>query len=790
LGIIPKAHSGAHILPKGERTLFEALFTRHKGRAARGAAALLLLLAGCSTRPSTPDETAPPPAAAHVPIIGPPIQTAPTATSSEPAVVLHHGTGVVVAPAATPLGGAPESGGGDINLNFVDSDVREVLRAVLGDLLKLNYTIDSKVQATVTVQTSRPIKRADVLPVLQQVLRASGLGLVEANGIYRVMPGDDAARTGTLPVTVGPGGTSAVSTGYNVQILPLQFTSAADMQQTIEPFLPKGASVRADTTRNLLVLSGSAQDLGTAVAMARSFDVDWLAGMSYAIVPLHTSSAKAVAAEAADIFGPNGTIPLPGVLRFAPLERMAAVLVVSPQRGYVDRARDWIERLDRGAFDNSPRIYEYHVQNSRAADLAKVLSELLSSGQVRTVQAQTAPGTQATQIGALGSYDANGAGSPSGASSLSSGIGGGAGAPTLAQGAAGGAIGGQPTTAMATATPGALPATPDTSNSAASAQGTTSSAQSSPPPPGLDLPPVRVVADEKTNTLTIFARPRDYVMIEEALHRLDVVPLQILIEATIAEVTLTNDLQYGLQYFFKSHSNEAQFVGNAPASGAIVPPIAATVPGFNYIFAGANTNIVLNLLASITNLHVISSPELLVLDHQVANLVVGNEVPIPTAQVTYATTGAPVTSNSIQYIDTGVVLRVSPRVNVSGLITLDISQEVSSVAATPAVNTPAGAPTIQQRRIQSTVTVQDGQTIALGGLITDSKQNNRNGIPLLGDIPIIGAIFRSSEISTSRTELLVLLSPKVLHNSIEATEATEELKSRIHALQPELSPVR
>jgi general secretion pathway protein D len=136
------------------------------------------------------------------------------------------------------------------------------------------------------------------------------------------------------------------------------------------------------------------------------------------------------------------------------------------------------------------------------------------------------------------------------------------------------------------------------------------------------------------------------------------------------------------------------------------------------------------------------------------------------------------------------VLRVSPRVNVSGLITLDISQEVSSVAATPAVNTPAGAPTIQQRRIQSTVTVQDGQTIALGGLITDSKQNNRNGIPLLGDIPIIGAIFRSSEISTSRTELLVLLSPKVLHNSIEATEATEELKSRIHALQPELSPVR
>jgi general secretion pathway protein D len=247
-------------------------------------------------------------------------------------------------------------------------------------------------------------------------------------------------------------------------------------------------------------------------------------------------------------------------------------------------------------------------------------------------------------------------------------------------------------------------------------------------------------------------------------------------------VTLTNDLQYGLQYFFKTHQNEVSFLGASPS--APIPPISAAFPGFNYVLSGANSNIVINLLKSITDLHVISSPQLLVLDHQSASLVVGNEVPIPISQITYATTGVPVTGNNIQYVDTGVVLRVSPRVNVSGLITLDISQEVSGVANTPAVNTPVGAPTIQQRRIQSNITVQDGETIALGGLITDTKSNSRNGIPFLSEIPVLGAIFGTSDNSSTRTELIVLLSPTVLHNPGEARAATDELRNRLHALAP------
>lgn len=699
---------------------------------------------------------------------------------------IHPGTGVVVrtpspAPGVKVAGDAAQ---GDITLNFADTDVREILRAVLGNLLHLNYAIDSKVQATLTVQTGRPLKRSDVLPALQEALHASGLSLVEAGGIYRVIPSEDATRTGVLPVVVGNEAAAAAGARYNVQVLPLRFAAATAMQHTLEPYLPKGTQLQADSVRNLLILSGTGQDVETVLDMVKTFDVNWLAGMSFAVIPLQTAEPKDIVSQLDQIFGAGGTTPLPGVLRFAPLDKMNAVLVVSPQAQYIAEARDWIERLDRGEDDNKPRIYEYHVQNGRAADIAKVLTALFSSGQVQTVLPQTAPGTTPTQIGAsatsaLTSSLGLGGGMGSLSSSLptapaglgnSSGL---LGAPGMATPST---TASQPTAGSPSQTSSNTASQPAESNAAEAGGGAASGTQNS-----LAMPPVRIVADEKNNTLLIYARPRDYRMIEDALHKIDVVPLQVLIEATIAEVTLNNDLQFGLQYFFKQNNNQFLF-GSTPA--AIMPPIPGTFPGFNYVFSSSNTNIVLNALKAVTNVHIVSSPELLVLNHQSASLVVGSEVPVPISQIqSFATTGTPVIGNSIQYVDTGVVLHVSPRVNANGLITLDIAQQVSDVAA-PAANTPSGAPTFDQRQIQSTVTVQDGQTIALGGLITDQKNNTVNGIPLLSDIPVLGSLFRSIGHSTNRTELLILLSPKVLHNPIEARDATDELRNRLHSLAP------
>jgi general secretion pathway protein D len=316
--------------------------------------------------------------------------------------------------------------------------------------------------------------------------------------------------------------------------------------------------------------------------------------------------------------------------------------------------------------------------------------------------------------------------------------------------------------------------------SSPSGQGTTGA----PLPTGLELPPIRVVADEKNNTLVIYARPRDYQMVQEALKRIDVVPLEVLIEATIAEVTLGNDLQYGLQYFFHQHENQFIFGATNKPISAAASAIAGTFPGFNYILGSTNANVVLNLLSGITNVHVISSPQLLVLDHQSASLLVGNAIPIPTAQIqSTVTAGAPIV-NTVQYVDTGVILKVTPRINANGLITLEVGQEVSAVAATNAASSNATlGPTITERRLQSSITVSDGETVALGGLIQDTNSLTKNGLPLLSDIPVIGAAFGSTDHNVQRTELLVLLSPRIVHNAADARAATEELRSRLHSLQ-------
>jgi general secretion pathway protein D len=718
-----------------------------------------------------------------------------TATASPPpSPIIISGDGQVVG--ATPIAGAdPPAEPGDITLNFVDTDVREVVRAVLGDVLHLNYTVDSKVQGTITVQTSRPLRRDQVLPTFQEVLRTSGLAVVDNGGLMRVVSIDDAARSGGAALVVGQGPRQRVANpAYNVQILPLKYVSASELRQTIEPMLPKGAIVQVDTTRNLLMLSGNGQDLSTVTELVRTFDVDWLKGMSFGIFPLQVSTPTVVASELNEIFGPNGGVPLAGVLHFAPLERMNAILAVSPQRAYLEQARSWVERLDHGSADNVPRLFEYHVQNSRAADLAKVLSELFS-GEVRTVEPATAPGSSQLQL----SQSNNGS-----ASSLlgAGGLGSNSGLPTMGGLGAGGT----------SLTPG-LGATPTASPLGAAGTTATSSATQSggdqsgtggakrPQSSGLaaalsgaaggdrrngnndfELPQVRIVADEKNNTLVIFARPREYHMIEEALKRLDVVPLQVLIEATIAEVTLNNDLQYGLQWFFKKGGS------NITLSNAVAGGVPQVFPGFNYAFIAGGANIVLSALSAITNVNVVSSPQLLVLDHHVATLQVGDEVPVPTAQIeSTLTAGAPIV-NTIQYLNTGVILRVSPRVNSNGVITLEISQEVSDVTAT--TSSTLNAPTINQRRVESTVSVADGDTVALAGLIRENQSLTKSGLPIVSNIPVVGNLFKSTDDNKGRTELLILLAPHVVHNPTEAKTMTDEVRSRLHAIEPVLEHAR
>ena len=766
---------------------FDARRVARRGawRLGRFAILLPLLIIGACQRPGgtepvpTPESLVPTPS----PAVGAPAPLNPIPTARADLPIVHPGTGAVVRPVPNGGPGPVIAAGDDVTLNFVDTDLHEVMHSVLGDLLGLSYVVDPKLQATITVQTARPLHRDQVLPALQGILRADSFGLVETGGIYRVVPIDDVPRHPAATAIAGQAATVAPGS-VGVHVVPLKYIAAASLRQTIDAVLPKGVSVQTDSARNLLILSGTGDDVAPVLDLVKSFDVDWLAAMSFAIYPVETSSPRAVVTDLNTVFGAGGSGPLAGALRFEPLDRLSAVLVVAPQRKYLDEARRWIERFDRGDDESMPRLFEYHVQNSRAADLAKVISQVFGNSTAsQQTSSQIAPGANAVALnsgtGGLGTVGTAGTTTPGNTS----------GQITLGGAAAGSPAGSSGGSNLTGSTPLPSPAGMDQSDDSSALATGLKDALGGETGGTRDatMPRLKIVADDKNNILLVYARPRDYRMLEQTLQRLDIVPVQVLIEATIAEVTLNNDLQYGLQWFFTKGAGHASLTQGTTFTNSAAD-VTGSVPGFNYILGGTNTKVVLSALSDITHVNVVSSPELLVLDHRTAALQVGDQVPVinQTSQSTVTDTSAVI--QSIQYVNTGVVLQVTPRVNKSGIVTLDIDQSVSDVAKT--TTSGIDSPTITQRRIVTSAVVKDGATIALGGLILRNKTVGNSGLPLLSDIPVLGALFGTQTRNDDRTELLVLLTPRIIRDSEEARNVTEELRNRLEAIKPALADKR
>ncbi|MEE8560046.1 MAG: type II secretion system secretin GspD, partial [Alphaproteobacteria bacterium] len=593
-------------------------------------------------------------------------QLAPPAAGAAPRKPgVYPGTGRFIkrrAAARPPVGFTAE---GDVTLNFADADVREVVRTILGDILKVNYIIDPKVEGTITVQTSRPLARSFLLSTLESILRVNGAVLVREGEVYRVVPWKG-ALTGSAPLRLRarPG---AREPGFGVEIVPLRYIAAAEMEKILISFAPKESILKADPARNLLILAGTRAERATLLDAIELFDVDWLSGMSFALFPLQNANVKDLTGELEKVFGKEGETPLGGLVRFVPVERLNAVMVISPQPAYLEQARVWVERLDQSADATSPRVYVYYVQNGRAADLAAVLNDIFGGRRAPEAPVRLAPGREPVTLRAE-------AAAPRAR----------AGAPTRRTG-----HGMVPQRKAPAREPRAAPAS-----------------AAPPPAPGEGITlageaEIRIIADEATNALVILATPADYRMVEAALKKLDIVPLQVLIEATIAEVTLTDDLRYGLQWFFKS--------GNFSATLSEVDTgdAAQFFPGFSVLFATTDISVVLNALEGVTDINIISSPQLMVLDNQTARLQVGDQVPI----VRRTAVRAPVEdgevevdsvtlTNEVELLDTGVILNVTPRVNAGGLVIMEIEQEVSDAVAT--ITSGIDSPTIRQRKITST----------------------------------------------------------------------------------------
>lgn len=698
-------------------------------------AALCLALAGCSTD----DAPAPLPAAQAAqtaPPAEPPSATAdPTplpGANGEAKFEIFRGSGAFTQTArradTTTVGEQ-----GDITLNFVNTDIKDVVKAVLGDYLKLNYEIASNVQGAVTIQTSQPLQRSQVLPALEQALRLNGMTVVESHGIYKVLPMADAPRLARIAQAGPRKGTTDI--GYGIDIVPVRYVGAAEMAKLLDPLAPTAGIVHVDAARNVLIIEGTAEERQTLRDDIALFDADWLSGMSFAIITPSYTDAEELTKELNQVMGGLNS-PVGQLVQLIPIQRLNAVLAISHQAKYLEHLRAWVNRLDRPGQGSDKRIFIYNVQNGRASDLASTLGKLLFGTGGQQSSAPSSPSSNALRDTATTT-------TTSMASSLDK---------------SGGAT--------------SVPSLTSTANEGVSVSGSAAG-----------IGNLSITADETNNALAILASPQQYGVIEQALRKLDAAPLQVLLEAAIAEVTLTNDLKYGVQYFWKDSHNLG--VLSDTGSTSIVP----SLPGFAYMFSnGNNISVVLDALAQVTHVEVVSSPELMVLNNQTATLQVGDRVPIITAQAVSTTSGDAPIVNSVEYEDTGVILKVTPRVNRGGMVMMDISQEVSGVSDTSA--SPVPSPTIQQRKITSSVAVQDGETVVLGGLISDSRTRSKNGIPFLQDVPVLGNLFRDTSNNVRRTELMVLITPHVIDDIKKARKVTDELRRKLPAVQSVLERAR
>lgn len=643
----------------------------------------ILALAACTEQGSGRDGAAPgdPAAAGGTALIAPDgtPRALPSATPVAPRVVADttvRGTGRFIAPRAEAAPRGPlyrEHGPDEISLNLLDVDIPTAAKAVLGDALGLNYTIEPGIEGRITLQTSTPLSKDALLEAFQTALEFNGATLAESGDLVTITPVGEAP-----PRFVTAGDTRGV--GRQIVVVPLKYISTREMTRLLEPIVSGDTILRVSEERNLLMVSGTRAEIEAILDAVNLFDVDVLAGKSVALVKLRAASPEAVAQELNLIFDTTEDGSLAGVVSFVPNERLGSILVITSRAEYLAEAKAWIQRLDTTAGRALRHAQVYNLQNRNAADLAPILTELL----IATEQAPQ----QADQPGA---------------------------------GEAG----------------------------------------------------LKIVADEDKNALIVWGTETEQEDIARLVRQLDTTPTQVLLEVTIAEVTLNDDLAFGIRWFFESGDFATSFTGLG--SGSVAP----IFPGFNFLFDSSDARIALDALSSITDVKIVSSPTVLVLDNHEAELQVGDEVPVATqAVVSTADPDAPIV-NSITYSDTGVILRVRPRVSENGRVIMDVEQEFSDVV--PTTSSGIDSPTIQQRQVRTSAVVDDGQTLALGGLIETTDSVVRTQVPVLGDIPILGLAFRSKDSEQARSELLILITPRVIRDANEGRRITEEFRRQLEA---------
>lgn len=736
------------------------------------AATLLVLLGGCATAPSLRDAAHRDSESVHAPA---PVESSTASTSavpedpqgdgedSPPLRQVSEGSGRFIDVAAAARRPPATSAAGEVTFNFEGESLQAVIKTILGDLLQENYVIAPGVQGSVTFSTARPIRADQAMSVLEMLLSWNNAAMIWGDGRYTIVP-VDRAISGNLSPRSGP---LSQQRGYEVRAVPLRFISATEMEKVLKPYARPQAIVNVDNARNLLILGGTRAELELYLQTIEIFDVDWLEGMSVGIFPLVQAEASKVVGELEKLFGDGANTPMAGMFRFLVLEGVNSVLVITPQPRYLGAIEEWLERFDLGGDQAAQRLYVYDVKNVKATDLAATLGDIFGTGGGSVATSTRSPsgdplmpGLNPVEVRTLGRSgqpelpEANKA-----APARSSGGG--------SRGAGGNASGG------ATAVSG-----PVVDGAGGIALGS--------------VEEVRISAVEESNALLVRATAGQWESIRRTIERLDTIPLQVFIEAQIVRVTLNEDLEFGVQWFFENAVPESFEGGqnyglnlqSVAANRTSLSGIGglANSGGLGWSFVGPSAAAIISTLDSVSKATVLSAPTLTVLNNKSATINVGTQIPVTSS---FINSGGNNTGNLnqsyVQFRQTGITLTVTPRVNPGGLVFMEVDQQESAPVGAPNAS---GNQAVDNRTITTEVAVQSGQTVVLGGLIKNTDQRGREGIPGLSRIPVLGSLFGRQARSEVREELMVLITPRVIYSEADARRITDDYRRQFRGLEP------
>ena len=617
---------------------------------------------------------------------------------------------------------------GEIVLNFEGESLQSVVHTILGEVLQETFVIGPGVSGQVTFSTSKPVSRDQLMPILELLLRWNGAAMVFTEGRYHILPVADAIRGNLVPTLSA----EDLAMGYEVRVVPLEFIGAQEMSTILEPYVRDGAIVRTDILRNMLFLAGTQEELRNYQQTVEIFDVDWLAGMSVGIYPLETVDVESITTELTSIFGTDAESPLAGMFRFVPLERLGSIMVITPKEEYLEKARTWIETLDRGAAGSGVQLYVYRVKNLEAQVLADYLSQLFggatSSPRQDRNRGTLSPGLQEAQSSSISNFNSN----------------------------------------RQAANQRGVQGNRNTGGLVSTEEGD-----------------IRNTSVSETNSLLIQASQTQYSSILAAIERIDEEPLQVLIESQILDVELNEDLQFGVNWYLTNDATATDGDSGALLSEGINSLTAGGATNFFASITGAlGSNFVkatISALDSVTDVRSLGAPSLLVRNNATATITVGTQVPVQSSSIG---TGNNNVISSAQYVSTGVTLTVTPRINPGGLVYMDVTQEVSRPGARDPDISTSGNPPINNKSVTSQVAVQSGQTIFLGGLISEQSSKGRTGVPYLNRIPGIGRLFGSQQSQTIRSETIVMITPTVIESITDLKTVSDDIRTEFIKTKP------